>query len=122
MSERQEVVTRRRFSAEEKSKIVMRIVQDGNRLSDVADELKIQPSQLVQWKKQLFENAHLAFESCRDSELEKTRRRLEDSERKIAEIESKRDQIIALVATEMCELKKKLSATSSPRGNGSSRM
>jgi transposase-like protein len=113
--------SRRKFTAEEKAKIVTRIVQDGEKLSSLAEEFRIQPSLLVQWKKQFFENASRAFVTEKDSELAYVQRKLAEAEQRIREIEDKKDRIISLVAGEMCELKKKLSETRSPKGSGSNR-
>ena len=47
---------RKRYSAEEKSAIVLEILQDGKKVSDVAEEHGIHPNQIMLWKKQALEN------------------------------------------------------------------
>ena len=120
MTEQNTVRQRRTFTAEEKATAILRIIQDGEKLSAVADDLKVQPNQLIDWKKQFFANAAVTFVRADDRELARANREISRLEGKIAEIEQKKDQIISLVTTEMCELKKKLLVQPSKKGNGSS--
>lgn len=53
---------RRNFSAEQKVVIVKRHLVDGVPISDLCDEFQIQPTQLYQWQKQLFEGGAAAFD------------------------------------------------------------
>ena len=122
MTEQNTVRQRRTFTAEEKATAILRIIQDGEKLSAVADDLKVQPNQLIDWKKQFFANAAVTFVRADDRELARANREISRLEGKIAEIEQKKDQIISLVTTEMCELKKKLLVQPSKKGNGSSPM
>jgi transposase-like protein len=98
------------------------MVQDGESLSSVANELGLQPPLLIAWRKQFFAHAATAFERPQDKELAKAREDAARLESKIASLEADKDRIIAAVATEVCELKKKLSAMPSKPGAGSSRM
>ena len=42
---------RKRYSAEEKSAIILEILQEGKKVSEVAEEHGIHPNQILQWKK-----------------------------------------------------------------------
>ena len=112
---------RRTFTAAEKAQIVIRLVQDGVPLSKLAEELKIQPPQLIAWRKQFFANAAAAFDKPEDKELTKARNNISRLEAQIDKIEADKNAVISAVATEMCELKKKLLAMPSRPANGSSR-
>ena len=54
--------TRRRFSADEKAQIVKRHLIGREPISDLCDELNLQPSQVYRWQEQLFQNASAAFD------------------------------------------------------------
>jgi transposase-like protein len=41
---------RKLYSAEEKSAIVLEILQDGKKVSEVAEEHGVHPNQIMQWK------------------------------------------------------------------------
>lgn len=54
--------SRRRFTSEQKAQIVRRHLADKVAVSDLADELDIQPSQIHAWVKQVLDQAEKAFE------------------------------------------------------------
>ena len=54
--------TRRRFSAEQKAAIVRRHLSGKEPVSDLADEVSVQPSQIHLWVKQLLDQADRAFQ------------------------------------------------------------
>lgn len=53
---------RRHFTGQQKAAIVKAHLVDGTPISDLCDEHQIQVAQFYQWQKQLFENAHVAFD------------------------------------------------------------
>ena len=53
---------RRHFSAEQKAQVVRRHLAGKEAVSDLADELQIQPSVIHLWVKQVLEQAERAFE------------------------------------------------------------
>ena len=61
--------TRRTFTAEEKLKVVMAVIQDGKAVSDVAKENNIHPNMILNWKKEFLANASLAFDNKREDNL-----------------------------------------------------
>ncbi len=54
--------TRRHFSAEQKAQIVRRHLAGKEAVSDLAEELQLQPSLIHLWVKQVLDQAERAFE------------------------------------------------------------
>lgn len=75
---------RRHFSAEQKAEVVRRHLVGKVPVSDLADELGVQPSQIHQWVKQVLAQADEAFEKS-------GRRRRADGakDRRIEQLEAK---------------------------------
>lgn len=94
---------RRRWTAEEKAKMVLEIVQDGKKVSEVAENYDVLPNQLLTWKKQFLESAVAAFKTERKDISEKAEKRKIDS---LMEEISRKDSVIAELAGENLELKK----------------
>lgn len=89
--------TRRTFTAEEKLKVVMSVIQDGKAVSDVAKEKNIHPNMILNWKKEFLENAFMVFKHTRPDITEKAQ------QKKIDELEAKlqkKDEVIAEIAEE----------------------
>ena len=61
---------RRHFPDSEKVAILKRHLIDKVPVSDLADELDLQPNQLYDWLKKFFENGHLAFANGRRSKAD----------------------------------------------------
>jgi transposase len=97
---------RRHFEGADKVAILKRHLIDKVPISDLADELDIQPTQLYDWLKKFFENGHLAFENGRKSKA------AEDAkERKIEQLQAKlqrKDSVLAELMEEHTLLKKEL--------------
>jgi transposase-like protein len=95
---------RKRFTPEEKVKILREIVEDGKSVSAVAESYGLHPNNIFKWRKQLFEGAPHLFEIKRPDVTGKA------EERKAAELETKlkqKDEVIAELAGELLALKKK---------------
>jgi transposase len=97
---------RRHFEGADKVAILKRHLIDKVPISDLADELDIQPTQLYDWLKKFFENGHLAFDNGRKSKA------VEDAnERKIQQLEAKltrKNEVMAELMEAHTELKKSL--------------
>ncbi len=94
---------RKRYSAEEKSAIVLEILQDGKKVSEVAEEHGVHPNQIMQWKKQALENMAELFKTERgDITATKERREISELKSQIA----RKDSVIAELADENMSLKK----------------
>ena len=56
------MVKRRKYSNEEKVAILKRHLANGERVSDICDELSLNPNVFYKWQKTFFENGARAFE------------------------------------------------------------
>ena len=97
---------RRHFPGTEKVAILKRHLIDKIPISDLCDELEIQPTQIYDWLKKFFENGHLAFENGRKSKA------VEDAkDLKIQQLETKlqrRESVMVELMEEHTLLKKEL--------------
>jgi transposase len=93
---------RRHLSADQKVAIVKRYLVEKTPISDLCDQYGIQPSQVYQWQKVLFENGVAAFE--------RANRRAEDAkDRQVAALQAKvqqKNEVIAELMQEHVQLKK----------------
>ena len=97
---------RKRYTAEEKMKILRDVLEDGKPISQVAETYGIHPNNILNWRKQLFEGGKQTFQIKRTDISGKA------EERKISSLEEKikhKDEIIAELAGELLELKKNYS-------------
>jgi len=95
---------RKRYTAEEKIKILREILEDGKHLSQVAEQYGLHPNNIFNWRKQLFEGGVQTFQIKRSDISGKA------EERKITALEEKvkqKDEVIAELAEELLALKKK---------------
>jgi len=95
---------RKRYTPEEKSAILREVLEDGKTISDVAEKYEIHPNCIFKWRKQLLEEGKQTFQVKRADISNKAK------ERKIAALEDKikrKDEVIAELAQELLELKKK---------------
>jgi len=61
--------TRRNFTPEFKSKLVLEVLKGEKELNVIATENNIQPNLLRNWKKEFLNNASLVFDDKRESNL-----------------------------------------------------
>ena len=95
---------RKRYTAEEKMKILREILEDGKSISHVADGYGLSPNNIFKWRKQLFEEGVQLFQVRRDDISGKA------EERKVTALEEKikqKDEVIAELAEELLAVKKK---------------
>ncbi len=101
-------MNRRKFSADEKVKILRKHLIEKVPISEVCDQHGIKPTQFYQWQKQFFENGTAAFEKGKDDLKDRQCRNLA---RKISRLESKlanKDEVIAEIMESHVQLKKSL--------------
>jgi len=95
---------RKRYTSEEKIKILREVLEDGKSISNVAEVYGVHPNQIMNWRKQLFEGGHQIFQIQRTDiskkAVEKQAKAFEDKLRH-------KDNVIAELAQELLELKKK---------------
>src|SRR5215469_9216652 len=95
---------RKRYTAEEKVKILRALQEDGKSISQVAEEYGIPPNNIFKWRKQHLEMGVQGFKTTRKDISSKAK------DRKIAALEDKikhKDEVIAELAEELLALKKK---------------
>jgi transposase len=69
---------RKHYTAEEKVAILRRHLLDKVPVSDLCEELGLQPTVLYRWQKEFFENGAAAFQS-----QERATRRMDDKQKRI---------------------------------------
>jgi len=95
---------RKRYTAEEKIKILREVLEDGKPISQVAESYGLHPNNIFSWRKQLFEDGLEVFQVRRADVSAKA------EERKVTELEQRikeKDEVIAELAQELLGLKKK---------------
>jgi transposase-like protein len=95
---------RKKYTAEEKIKILREILEDGKPISQVADHYGLHPNNIFKWRKQLFEGGLQTFQIRRSDISDKA------GERRVSALENKikqKDEVIAELAQELLGLKKK---------------
>jgi transposase-like protein len=95
---------RRRFSAEDKVRVLRRHLVDKAPVSEVCEKEGISPTQFYQWQKQLFEGAAAAFERPSPKKDRREAERVEALEAKLR----KKDEVLGELMEEHVALKKSL--------------
>ena len=98
--------SRRHFNAQDKLNAVRRHLIDKVPVSDICDELGLQPTQIYQWQKMLFENGEAAFNKP-TAKLKQG----DAKDKKIQELEAKiqlKNEVVAELLQEHVQLKKEL--------------
>ena len=95
---------RKRYSGEEKVRILKRHLVDNISVSDLCDEYYLNPVVFYRWQKEFFENGAAAFERKTDSKS----RRLEEKVDKLQAKISHKDEVIAEIMEAHVKLKKSL--------------
>jgi transposase len=100
--------SRRHFSPEQKAEIVRRHLAGKEPVSNLADELNVQPTQIHGWVKQVLDLAEQAFAKS----SHRAARRVDDGkDKKIAALEAKlvkKNEVVAELMEEHVQLKKEL--------------
>ena len=95
---------RRRFTAEEKVRVLRRHLVDKIPVSEVCEKEGIQPTQFYNWQKQLFEGASALFEGQAPKKDRKAEAKVQILETKLR----KKDEVLAELMEEHVALKKSL--------------
>lgn len=96
---------RRQYAAQEKMSILRRHLVDGVPVSDLCDELGLQPTVFYRWQKTLFENGTSLFEKRSNG------KRQQAEERRIQALEAKlrrKNEVLSELMEEHVALKKSL--------------
>jgi len=95
---------RRNFTGEQKVRILRKHLIDGVPVSDLCDELGLQPTVFYRWQKEFFEHGAAAFERVCNGKKRKEELRIKALEAKIR----KKDEVLAELMEEHVALKKSL--------------
>lgn len=95
---------RRKFSSEEKIRILRRHLVDKAPLSDLCDEYTLCPTVFYRWQKVFFENGAAAFERRDDGGTRKLESKVSALRAKLAQ----KDEVIAEIMAAHVALKKSL--------------
>ena len=96
--------TRKRYTAEEKVKILREMQEAGKSISQVAEEFGVHPNNIFKWRKQHLEMGVQGFKTSRKDIS------LKAKDRKITALQETiklKDEVIAELAQELLALKKK---------------
>jgi transposase len=97
---------RKHYTSEEKVTILRRHLLDKIPVSDLCEELGLQPTVFYRWQKEFFENGASAFQS-----KQRPTRQVEEKQKRIEFLEKKvqtKDEVLAELMAEHIALKKSL--------------
>jgi transposase len=97
---------RKHYTSEEKVSILRRHLLDKIPVSDLCEELGLQPTVFYRWQKEFFENGASAFQS-----KERPARQVKEKQKRIEFLEKKvqtKDEVLAELMAEHIALKKSL--------------
>jgi transposase len=95
---------RKNYTVEEKVAILKRHLVEKVPVSDLCDELGLNPNVFYGWQKQLFENGTAAFEKTRRRQTDRRDQKIERLEAKLAQ----KNEVLAELMQEHVQLKKEL--------------
>lgn len=95
---------RKHYTSEEKVVILRRHLLDKVPVSDLCDELGLQPTVFYRWQKEFFENGAAAFSGKSRPDHQAEQQRIEFLEKKI----QTKDEVLAELMAEHIALKKSL--------------
>src|SRR5205809_1979861 len=98
---------RKHYTGEEKVAILRRHLLDKVPVSDLCDELGLQPTVFYRWQKEFFENGAAAFQSPSRPAHQAEQQRIEFLEKKI----QTKDEVLAELMAEHIALKKVLGSS-----------
>jgi transposase len=92
------------YTAEEKVAILRRHLSDKVPVSDLREELGLQPTVFYRWQKEFFENGAAAFQTTKRPrrQTEETQKRIEFSEKRV----QTKDEVLPALMAEHIALKK----------------
>jgi len=95
---------RTKYTAEEKVRILRRHFIDQVSVSDLCDEIGLQPTVFYRWQKQFFENGAAAFERVKGREQDGLERRNVELEEKLR----RKNEVLSELMEEHMQVKKSL--------------
>ncbi len=95
---------RKNYTPEEKVAILKRHLLEKTPVSDLCDELGLNPNLFYGWQKQFFENGTAAFQKARSRQVDHRDQKIEKLEAKLAQ----KNEVLAELMQEHVQLKKEL--------------
>jgi transposase-like protein len=95
---------RKNYTSEEKVAILRRHLVEKVPVSDLCDELGLNPTVFYGWQKQFFENGATAFQKARGRQADRRDQTIEKLEAKLAQ----KNEVLAELMQEHVQLKKEL--------------
>lgn len=95
---------RKHYTPEEKVAILRRHLVDGVPISELCDELGLQPTVFYRWQKEFFENGAAAFQQKKPTNHSAEQERIAYLEKKI----QTKDEVLAELMAEHVALKKRV--------------
>ena len=95
---------RKNYTAEEKVAVLKRHLVEKTPVSDLCDELGLNPNVFYNWQKLFFENGAAAFARTRKPKVARRDRKIEQLEAKLTQ----KNEVLAEVMQEHVQLKKEL--------------
>ncbi len=108
--------SRKRFSNEEKIRLLKLHLIENQTVSDICDKFGISPNLFYQWQKVFFENATAAFEQAGVGTKNSKNKKLEQENIRVKEKLAGKDEVIAEIMGSHLKLKKKLGVTETVYG------
>ncbi len=78
---------RRKFSAEFKKKVILKMFEEGLSINEAASEFNVHPKTVQLWKKQFIENMELVFD--KSSVVKEYKEKLEKTEKEKSQLAKK---------------------------------
>src|SRR3972149_4301256 len=95
---------RKNYTSEEKVAILRRHLVEKVPVSDLCDELGLNPTVFYGWQKQFFENGTAAFQKTRSRQVDRRDQKIERLEAKLPQ----KNEVLAELMQEHVQLKKEL--------------
>lgn len=72
-------MTRKTYTAEYKTKLVLEVIREESRLEEIASENEINPNMLRNWKQEFLQNASKAFEKKESKAAKRAEKKKEEA-------------------------------------------
>ncbi len=99
---------RKRFTAEEKVRLLRLHLLEKQPISDLCDQHGLNPNVFYRWQKQFFENGATAFDQAGNGRKDSQVKKLEQQNARLQAKLSHKDEVIAEIMTSHVALKKNL--------------
>jgi len=99
---------RKKYTAEEKVRVLRLHLVEKCAVSDICDEIGLNPNIFYRWQKQFFENGAVAFDQPANGRKDKRARNLENRNAQLQAKLANKDEVIAEIMASHIELKKSL--------------